>query len=104
MSKNYVLFTEEELDDLRDGRKIEYTNGYGDTIYFMSKEHYEQMNAISKDEWDKAYSYLKDLIVEYACLGGPGTYALNAVLVPLRKRYDSGERTRELYDEIMRCE
>lgn len=59
---------------------------------------------ISDEEWDKAKKYLEMLIVEYASIGFAGTFGLNGVLVPLRKRFEAGERTKALYDEIMRCE
>ena len=104
MSKTYILFTEEELNDLRDGREIEYNPENGTALYFMSKEHYDSMNSVSEEDWKKAIEHLDMLIVMYACIGFAGTFGLNGVLVPLKKRYDSGERTKELYDEIMQCE
>ena len=59
---------------------------------------------ISEEEWDKAKRYLEMLIVEYASIGFAGSFGLNGVLVPLRKRFEAGERTKALYDEIMECE
>ena len=44
------------------------------------------------------------LIVEYASIGWAGSLGLNGVLVQLKKRYEDGERTQELYDAIMDCE
>ena len=61
-------------------------------------------NEVSAEEWDRALKYLNMLIVEYASIGWTGRFALDGVLVPLKKRYESGERTRKLYDEIMECE
>ena len=43
------------------------------------------------------------LIAEYVCNGWAGGFYLNAALIPLKKRYNQGERTKELYDFIMSC-
>lgn len=64
----------------------------------------EPRRTITKEEWDKAIEYLNMLIVEYASIGWAGQFGLNGVLVPLKKRYDGGERTSALYDEIMQAE
>lgn len=61
-------------------------------------------SVVSDEEWDKALKYLDMLIVDYASIGFAGRFVLNGVLIPLKKRYDSGERTRKLYDEIMERE
>lgn len=55
-------------------------------------------------DWEGAIKYLDSLIVEYALIGWAGRFGLDGVLVPLKKRFDSGERTKKLYDEIMECE
>lgn len=105
MSKKYILFTEEELDDLRDGREVSIHEENGNTLYFMSKkQYYYSLNCISEKDWNKAVDHLNMLIVEYASIGFAGAFGLNVVLVPLKIRYDSGERSKELYDEIMSCE
>lgn len=59
---------------------------------------------MTPNDWDKAESYLNKTIAEYAAIGMPGRFALQLTLIPLKKRYDDGERTQELYDEIMECE
>ena len=58
---------------------------------------------VSDEEWDKALEYLNTLIVEYASIGWSGRFGLDGVLIPLKRRYENGERTRKLYDEIMEC-
>lgn len=57
---------------------------------------------ITEEMWEKAIRYLYNLIHTYAALGCHGTfrYELDHTLRPLRRRVESGERTRELYDEI----
>ena len=60
--------------------------------------------AITAEQWEKAIAHLNTYIVEYASIGWPGQFALHGVLVPLKKRFESGERTRELYDAIMKVE
>lgn len=59
---------------------------------------------ITAEEWEAAIKNLEMYIVEYASIGWTGQFALQAVLIPLRKRYENGERTRELYDAMMRIE
>lgn len=59
---------------------------------------------VTPEEWAKAIDYLNTLIIEYASIGMAGRFGLDGVLIPLRKRYESGERTRELYEAIMECE
>ena len=55
-------------------------------------------------DWDGADNYLKTMIAEYVSLGWAGRFGLDGVLLPLKRRFDNGERTKKLYDEIMRCE
>ena len=40
--KRYVLFTQEELEDMLNGREIEHflSCSNGEPIYFMCKEHF----------------------------------------------------------------
>ena len=68
------------------------------------KKHTKNNNSVSEEEWKKAISYLNNLIIEYASIGGPGQFGLHGVFVPLKKRYENGERTKELYNSIMECE
>lgn len=59
---------------------------------------------ITDEQWDEAIQHLNTFILEYASVGWVGRFALDGVLIPLKKRYESGERTRELYDSIMGVE
>ena len=52
-------------------------------------------------DWKEAKAYLDMMMAEYVMLGPTGFLGLQLGLVPLRKRYDEGERTRDLYDSIM---
>ena len=52
-------------------------------------------------DWDKAEQYLKRCESVYAEIGSAGMFAMTVLLRPLRDRYNSGERSLELYDEIM---
>lgn len=56
------------------------------------------------DSWLPAVNYLNMMIAEYAAIGASSFIGLYTILLPLKRRYDSGERTPELYDEIMQCE
>jgi hypothetical protein len=55
-------------------------------------------------DWKQAENTLNMWIAEYANIGASGRFGLQLVLLPLKKRLDSGERTQELYEEIMSCE
>ena len=60
---------------------------------------------VSDEAWRPAVEHLNAVIAEYALLiATGGLLALCLTLLPLKKRYDAGERTPELYDEIMQCE
>jgi len=52
-------------------------------------------------DWKKAEQHLKNCEAAYAEIGSAGFLALNIVIRPLRDRFNAGERTKELYDEIM---
>lgn len=53
--------------------------------------------------WEEAENYLNSLIAEYVLIGLPGKLGLELTLLPLKRRIKSGERTDELYTEIMNC-
>lgn len=59
---------------------------------------------ITEEDWVKAYDHLNFLMSEYVMIGPSGAFGLYGVLVPLKKRYDMGERTKGLYEAIMECE
>lgn len=52
-------------------------------------------------DWQEAQEYLETCEKEYAEIGSAGYFALSIVIRPLRDRLNGGERTQELYDEIM---
>ena len=52
-------------------------------------------------DWKAAEEHLVTCEKAYAGIGSAGYFALTAVIRPLRDRFNSGERTAELYDEIM---
>ena len=58
--------------------------------------------------WEKAKEHLDEIIARYQRLVGiPGvntSLALTLVMYPLLRRYDNGERTQELYDEMLEVE
>ena len=55
-------------------------------------------------DWERAQAWLNELIVVYTSLGDAGNFGLCLTLLPLKQRFDAGERTQDLYDEIMQCE
>ena len=54
-------------------------------------------------DWEAAYRNIETLIPLYAEIGPTGTFGLMALL-GLRGRYLNGERTNELYEEMMESE
>lgn len=56
----------------------------------------------TEDDWSAAYDHLNALIKHYTYGTQFGTTVVNFVLTPLKRRYDNGERTKELYNAIMR--
>ena len=58
--------------------------------------------------WEKAKEHLDEIIARYQRLVGiPGvntSLALTLVMYPLAFRYDCGERTQELYNEMLEVE
>ena len=55
-------------------------------------------------DWDKAEEWLKEIESAYCELGFTGRPALIISINPLRDRFNKGERTQDLYDEIMELE
>ncbi|MDD5703772.1 MAG: hypothetical protein PHU23_17190 [Dehalococcoidales bacterium] len=51
--------------------------------------------------WDKALKHLEVCEKAYSEIGSPGYIALNMFIRPLRDRVNKGERTTELFHEIM---
>jgi hypothetical protein len=57
--------------------------------------------------WEKAKQHLDEVLSQYQeLIGMPGVnpYFGIAYLKNLLKRYEWGERTQDLYDEMMECE
>lgn len=54
-------------------------------------------------DWEQAENYLAMMMEAYREIGAPGLFGLS-LMKPLKRRLDGGERTRELYDEIMNLE
>lgn len=52
-------------------------------------------------DWDKAREWLYEVERMYKEIGGVGQLALVITIDPLIHRYESGERSEDLYDEIM---
>jgi hypothetical protein len=52
-------------------------------------------------DWERGENYLILCEKVYTEIGVVGQFCLNYVLKPLRERYDQGERSQELYNEIM---
>ena len=53
-------------------------------------------------DWPAADKHSKEC-EEHFLASPKGEYAYEYSVLPMRKRYDSGERTQQLYDEIMAC-
>lgn len=55
----------------------------------------------TEDDWLAAHNHLDKVMDAYAH-NKFGNTVINFVLTPLKRRYDSGERSKELYNAIMR--
>ena len=55
-------------------------------------------------DWKRAESHLYFIKGAYASIGVSGNPAMVLTIMPLEKRLAAGERTQELYDEIMELE
>ena len=53
-------------------------------------------------DWGKVENYLNTMIAECVSLGRSGSFGLHYHLLLLKSRLDSGERSEELYKEIMK--
>lgn len=59
---------------------------------------------LTDEDWKEAEAHLNLYIAEYANIGWGGSFGLNGVLLPLKRRYDRGERTYDLYRAMMDVE
>jgi len=55
-------------------------------------------------DWKRTVSYLEAIEKGYTDIGSNGRLALIISVNPLRDRYNNGERTQELHDDIMALE
>lgn len=55
-------------------------------------------------DWAAAEAWLNDLMSSYLSIGAAGFPGLTLFLMPLKTRLENGERSKELYDAIMKCE
>jgi hypothetical protein len=51
-------------------------------------------------DWEKAEEHLALCEKAYTEIGSAGYFALTFTIRPLRDRFNTGERTQELYDDI----
>ena len=56
------------------------------------------------EKWLLAEKYLKMIEAHYTAAGSGGYIGLLHVIRPLRDRFNRGEKTRELWEEIMALE
>lgn len=59
---------------------------------------------ITDVEWLFAYDHLNMVISEHLNSGREGLLPLYTKLLPMKRRYDAGIRTKELYEEIVNLE
>ena len=95
---NYEDWTGEQFDAFKQ------IFGLDDVERIVISEY--KLEAYTKPEINEADAkmasiHLDMVIAEYAALGMNGKHKLYETLLPLKRRYDSGERTRNLYDAIM---
>lgn len=59
--------------------------------------------AITKEDWEKAVDWVRKLLEEYQDLGIAGLFG-SWILQSYIKRYESGERTEDLYESMATAE
>lgn len=59
---------------------------------------------MTEEQWKAAQAHLQEVRRQYVEIGAAGVPGLTLVLNPLLVRYERGERTQELYDEVMATE
>lgn len=85
--------------------EIKYHMTRGDDVIELAiDEIIDNLRPEIKMDWVAAERHLQFVIGLYQELGMPGVFGLVTVLRPLEERFLDGERTRELYDEIMALE
>lgn len=62
------------------------------------------MSDVNDLDWDCAREHIEACESAYASIGSAGYYCLTAVIRPMRDRLNKGERTQELFDDIMGIE
>ncbi len=56
---------------------------------------------MGKDKWKNAEQWLKEIRQMYTDIGGSGVMALTFTINPILIRFERGERTDKIYNEIM---
>jgi hypothetical protein len=59
------------------------------------------MNPNDLKLWNEAEKHLYEMKKAYEEIGFVGSFGLSLVINPAVKRFESGERTQDLFDEIM---
>lgn len=55
----------------------------------------------TKEQWNEAKSWLDEVRQAYVDVGAAGLFGLRISIDPLLIRYERGERTEDLFEEIM---
>lgn len=91
----------EILDTARALEYVEVSVGYAKQEAFLGQWGGKE----TKMDWEKAKAHFDEVRKQYQDLEGkPGvntSFALHFTFTPLARRFNSGERTKELYDEMM---
>ena len=99
MSKNYVLFTDNELEYLKNGMEIEHTLHNGEHICFISEEGYKR-----KVDWENADSRLHRAIAYRKCSSKDELNLYILILLNgMHTMLHSGDRSEKLYTAIMKA-
>lgn len=108
----YEGWEEMDVDKIRARLMEHFTKvecDYVDVVNFAAMLWYlTRLNEISDDDWLKAHDHLNLVIQRYEEIGRmPGantTFAVNMVFLPLKIRFEEGERTYRLYEDMMEAE
>ena len=80
----------------------QFACGNVSAIYDFELDQIEEQINLSVIDWNEAEKHLIEIHDACVQIGAPGLFALVSVINPLKFRFTKGERTTELYKEIMK--
>lgn len=103
-----MLFTDNDLDAMKNGKEIKHDVN-GEVTYYMSDKQFKlKYDGPSETDWLEAKilihdTFMRQFLLKYPLDPWTGDEIDKLILLrSLKKRYENGERSKELYDAIMK--